>query len=65
MDRQMIKDKKLSQQEGVVNENKNIYQLDLDNEGIIEEEIDAEVNDLTEYGGEDDNSEYGDYDEGY
>ena len=30
------------------------YQMDLENDGLIEEEINAEVNDLTEYGGEDD-----------
>ena len=61
MEKQDLKDKILNDKEGVDDENKNIYNLDLDEDDLIQEEIDAEVNNLSDYGGEDDNSEYTHY----
>ena len=59
LDQQAIKEKELGQNSDVTDRNRNIYQLDFENEGDIAESIDAEVFDLTSYPNEAGNDDEG------
>jgi hypothetical protein len=65
LDKQMIKDRLLAENTDVTDQNKNIFGDELDAEAQLDEEIDNEVNLLTEYGGEDDNGPDGESDDGW
>ena len=63
LDKQMIKDRILAEKSEVNDQNKNIFNDELDAQAQIDQEIDNEVNDLTEYGGEDENQDENEFDE--
>ena len=60
-EQELIKERKLAQQTGISEMNKNIYGYEFDADAELAEEIDKEVYSLEDYPGEDDNEP--DYDE--
>ena len=53
-EKELIKEKKLANQTGISDMNKNIYSYEFDADAELAEEIDREVYSLEEYPGEDD-----------
>ena len=52
LEKQVLKERKLGRKSDVTDMNKDIYALDMDDEAQINQDIDAEVNNLNEYLGE-------------
>lgn len=57
-EQQLIKEREIAQKTGVNEYNKDIYAYEFDDNAALAEEIDREVNSLTEYQGEEDDPSY-------
>ena len=62
LESQQLKDKQLSKLKGIDQSNINIYQMDLDADALLSEEIEREEFSLEDYEGEDGPQEYDEFD---